>query len=79
MQHHFSIGSIFLTVTFDDHNSLLMLVMANKEYDVDVDPTTMTDDELAERAVFRHKICLDYPGLGSLNFEKLLFVLTQES
>ena len=78
MQHHHGIGSIFLTVTFDDENSLLIQVLTQEEVDDDTPISELTDDELAARAKRRREIRLDYPGCASMNFEMLLTILTQK-
>lgn len=78
MQHVFGIPSLFLTVTFDDENSLLMQVMSATSIDDDRPIETVTDAELADRAVLRKELRLNYPGLGALNFEILLQIVMEE-
>lgn len=78
MQHHFGIGNVFLTVTFDHENSLIMQVLSGIEVDDETPIDSMSDEELAERAQARRVLRLDYPGIASLNFEILLNILSEE-
>jgi len=78
IQHHFGIGSVFLTVSFDDENSFLLQVLSREEVDDDTPVEHLSDDELAKRAARRRELRLEFPGLASMNFEMLLQVLTEE-
>jgi hypothetical protein len=75
MQHVLGIPSLFLTVTFDDENSLLMQVLSGETIDDVRDVKTLSDAELAERAVQRKELRLNHPGLGALNFKMLLEIV----
>ena len=77
-QHHFGIGSVFLTVTFDDENSFLMQVYTGVSVDDDTDITLLSDDELKARRIDRQKTRINFPGIAALNFEMLLHVLLEE-
>ena len=77
MQHHFGIGSYFLTVSFDDDNSLLMQILHGELLDK-ISPSSMTDEELKKISDERTKIRLKFLGLASIHFEMLLnIVLTK--
>jgi Helitron helicase-like domain at N-terminus len=78
MQHQFGIPSVFLTVTFDDENSLVIQVLSGVTIDNDNDMNDLTDDELSNRALQRKDFRLKYPGFGSLNFEILFQVVMEE-
>ena len=78
MQHLFGIPSVFLTVTFDDENSLLVQVLSGEDIDDDRDVKDVPDSELAERALLRKELRLKYPGIGALNFEMLFQIVMEE-
>ena len=78
MQHYLGSGSVFLTVTFDDENSLLMQVLSGQEIDNDDDLTTLEDVEFRKRWRERRQIRLQYPGVAALHFEMLLNILVEE-
>ena len=78
MQHHFGMSSVFLTVTFDDENSVLMQVLSDIEVDDGEDSDSLSDVELSERAKRRRAIRLDYPGVAAMNFEVLFNILAEE-
>lgn len=78
MQHYMGSGSIFLTVTFDDDQSLLMQVLSGVEVDDDEDIDSMADKELRSRRRQRHQIRLKYPGVAALHFEMLLKIMVEE-
>jgi len=67
MQHYLGSGSVFLTVTFDDENSLLMQVLSGQEIDTDDDLTTLEDVEFRKRRRERRQIQLQYPGVAALH------------
>jgi Helitron helicase-like domain at N-terminus len=77
MQHHFGIPSVFLTVTFDDENSLLMQVMSGCTIDNYTDIQDLSDVELAERASRRKELRLKFPGLGAQSFEMQLQIVME--
>jgi hypothetical protein len=62
-QHQFGFPSIFLTVTFDDENSIVMQVLSGVIIDDDLDLNEMTDEDLADRAIKRRELRLKCPGL----------------
>lgn len=78
MFHHFGMGSVFLTVTFDDENSLLMQVLSNVRIDEGESISDLSDEELAARAQKRQTLRFDYPGIAATNFEMLLNIVLEE-
>jgi len=78
MQHIFGVPSVFLTVTFDDENSLIMQVLSDVRIDDDRDIFELSDSEIAERASLRKELRLKYPGLGALNFEILFQIVMKK-
>ena len=77
MQHHFGMGSVFLTCTFDDENSLLMEVMSGDPMGDEVEED-LSDEEVTDRARKRRQLRIEHPGLAALNFEMLLDILLEE-
>ena len=77
MQHHFGMGSVFLTCTFDDENSLLMEVFSREESN-DEATKKMSDIEVTQRAKDRRSLRIQCPGIAALNFEMLLEILMEE-
>ena len=75
LQHHFRIGAIFLTLTFDDENSLLMQIFHGEIIDDLDDVSGLSDEELARRSYRREQLRINYPRLAALNFEMLLEVV----
>ncbi len=78
MQHRFGDGSVFLTVTFDDKNSLLLQVLTDNRVDDDLPIEALSDEELHNRAKARESIRLKFPGATAVHFEMLLNILTEE-
>lgn len=78
MFHHLGMGSVFLTVTFDDENSLLLQVMTGVRLDKEENIDDLSDEELSKRAEKRRMIRFDFPGAAALNFEILLNILLEE-
>ena len=78
MSHYLGMGSIFLTVSFDDDNSLLMQVLSGIEVDDDRDLSELSDKELRARRRERRQIRIKYPGIASVHFEILLNILAEE-
>ena len=78
MQHHFGMASVFLTVTFDDENGLVMQRLADKIVDKRWNVCDLSHDDVAKLARQRRQIKVDYPGLGSVHFEVLLNILLEE-
>jgi len=78
LQHYFGIGTIWLTVNFDDDNSFLMEVLADNPIDSDDPLSILTDEQLDERARKRKLLRLEFPGLGSINFEMLIHIVMEE-
>ena len=77
MQHHFGMGSVFLTCTFDDENSLTMEVLSRKSMG-DAKAKDRTDKDVIEMAKDRRALRIEYPGLAALNFEMLFEILMEE-
>ena len=71
-------GACFLTVTFDNENSLLIQVLSGEEVDNDKDVTSLEDVEFRKRKRERRQICLQYPDIVALHFEILLNILVEE-
>ncbi len=78
MMHHFGMGSVFLTVTPDDENSIIMQIFAGVTIDDDRDIMDLTDEELTKRAQARESIRFDFPGAAALGFEAVLSILFEE-
>jgi Helitron helicase-like domain at N-terminus len=78
MQHHFGMGSIFCTTTFDDENSFLMQVLSGEEIDDDTPVEDLTDEECSKRCKKRRELRLKYPGLAAMTFEMQLRILMSE-
>jgi hypothetical protein len=78
MQHVLGTPSLFLTVTFDDENSLLMQVMSGDLIDDDSNIADLSESDLAKRALKRKELRLNHPGLGALSFEMLLEVVSEQ-
>ena len=60
MQHNFGLGSWFLTVTFDDDNSFLVQVLSQTEVDGNQPVSSLTDEELQDRAKKRTLLRLQF-------------------
>ena len=78
MQHLFGIPTVFLTVTFDDENSLLMQVLSGFQIDGDEHICDLSDEQLGNRATLRKELRLNHPGLGALNFEMLFQIVMED-
>ena len=78
MQHHFGMSSVFLTVTFDDENSLLMQVMSGQTIDDSTPVEELSDFDVCNRASGRRELRLNFPGIAAMNFEVLLDILLSE-
>ena len=78
MQHHFGMSSVFLTVTFDDENSLLMQVMSGVTIDDGTPVDELNDFDVCNRAAGRRELRLKFPGIATMNFELLLEILLSE-
>jgi hypothetical protein len=61
LQHHKGIGGIFLTVTFDDENSLIMQILNGNSLDETWDVTKKTDTELADLVKDRKALRIQFP------------------
>ena len=77
MQHHLGMGSVFLTVTFDDENSVLILVYSGAGLQ-DENYEDLSDAKLAENVKNRRELRIKFPGLAAINFELLLEILMEE-
>ena len=78
MQHHFGMSSVFLTVTFDDENSLLMQVMSGQTIDDSTPVEQLSNFDVCNRASGRRELRLNFPGIAEMNFELLLHILLSE-
>ena len=78
MHHWFSIGSWFITVTFDDDNSLLMQILSGQEIDDNTPVEDVPDQELTSRANQRTALRYQFPELTAIHFELLLDTLVKE-
>ena len=78
MQHEFGVGSIFLTVTFDDNNSLLLQVLCHELIDDDTPIEELSDEDCADRVRKRTLLRAKYPGMTSIHFEILFNILLEE-
>jgi len=78
MQHHLGRASVFMTVTFDDENSLLMQILHGTEIDTDAKLKDLSDEELARRSTKRKELRLKFPGLAAINFDMLLNICVEE-
>jgi hypothetical protein len=64
LQHHYGIGSVFLTCNFDDKNSLIMQVLkGGNMIDDDSDVSQLTDKELRKCQDKCKLLCIEFPGL----------------
>jgi hypothetical protein len=75
LQHHFGIGAIFLTLTFDDEDSLLMQIFHGEIIDNLDDVSGLSDEVLTCQSYRREQLRINYLGLAVLNFEMLLEVM----
>lgn len=79
LQHHFNIGGVFLTVTPDDENSFVVAVHSLTEQDgTFTDPTSLSPDELRQRAQGRREVRVKYPGLTALTFGFIMDILIRD-
>ena len=78
MQHHFGMPSLFLTMSFDDENSLLMQTLSNEKIDDEKYVIDLPDEELAKRGEERKKLRIKFPGIGALSFEMQLQIAVEE-
>ena len=69
--------SIFLTITPPDDDSLLINVYSQLNINELTDLNEITSEMLRERAETRSELRFKYPGLSTLNFERLLTVITK--
>jgi len=79
MQHHFGIATTFVTVNFDDENSILMQIYAQEMVDDDTPLKDLNDSKLAGLVMQRKAIRLNYPGLSAINFEVCLHIIMEEA
>ena len=77
MQHHFGTGSVWVTVTPDDENSLLMQVLSGEIIDDNSEPKTLSTLELGSRRDARRQLRLDYPGFTAIHFEMLTAIVVE--
>jgi hypothetical protein len=77
LQHHFGIGSVWLTVTFDDENSLIMQVLNGIEIDDDTPTVLLSNEDLSKRRDARRELRLNYPGFSAIHFEMLLQIVAE--
>ena len=78
MQHHFGIGSAWLTVTFNDDNCLVMQVLSDCRIDNDKAPKDLTADEISDRNEKRSELRLKFPGFAAILFKMLLAIVVEE-
>ena len=79
MQHHFGMASVFLTVTFDDENSILMQVISGRDIDLtEFSTAELTEKEMSDRVKERRALRLELPGIAALNFEIQFQILMEE-
>lgn len=78
MQHYNGSGSIFLTVTFDDENSILMQILSGEYVETQEDIETLSEEALKQIQRDRRQIRLKYPGFAAIHFEMLLEILVEE-
>ena len=78
MQLHFGTGSVWLTVTFDDDNSLVMQVLGDCRIDNDRQPKDLRADKLCDRNERRSELSLKFPGYAAIHFEMLLAIVVEE-
>jgi len=79
LQHHFGAGSLFLTVTPDDNNSLIIQVLSGDIIDKDTeDVVDMSDAELEKRNIDRVQLRIDLPGFASMNFDMMMKIVLKE-
>ena len=78
LQHYYGIGTIWLTVNFDDEHSLLLQVLSGRTIDDNLPLDRFSDDELHVRYNQRRDIRLHLPGLSAMNFEVLIHIVYEE-
>lgn len=78
LQHHFGTGSIFLTVTYDDENSILVQVMSRQIVDDGKDVSSLSDKELEKKLGERRDLRLKFPGITALSYEMLNRILFRD-
>ena len=70
---------MFLTVEFDDENSLVMQVLSREEmHNNQMSTDAMTDADLSELVKKRCQLRLKLPGIAALNFELLMEILFKD-
>lgn len=80
MMHHLGNGSVFVTVSFDDENSLLVILLSGRPFDGlrgdELDD--VVDPRLQKEAAERHELRLEFPGITAVNFEVLFDIFLEE-
>ena len=79
MCHNLGPPQTFLTVTYDDDNSFLVQALSGVDIDpIDVPISSVSDEELRERAKKRTELRLKFPGLAAFAFEEALDIVMKE-
>ena len=85
LQHTFGMGSLFLTVTPDDDNSILMQAYTGKLIDMNPDwyqpgfnLADMEDGPLKHLATERTQLRLQYPGISAMYYEAVLEIVIRD-
>ena len=76
--HEFGTPNFFLTVTPDDETSFFIMLYTYNSSDAKVDPTNMTDEDIAEHLTLRRKLRIKFPGVCALYFEHVLDIIIRE-
>lgn len=77
-QHQFGLSHYFLTVTPYDDNSYLVQVYSNHNIDDDTPVSSLSDEELQQRAKLRTELRIQHPGICAYFYELMMDILLEE-
>ena len=69
---------LFITVSPSDDNSMILNVYGKLDNISTIDLNTLSPDEIRSRATERDTFRFKYPGLSTLNFERLLHIIKSD-
>ena len=76
LQHHFGIATLFITISPDDENNLLIQVKSGEDVQ---DNTFYNDDNVLHSKAKEHiNLRINFPGICALFFEEVLDVVIYE-
>ena len=76
--HYFGLPSFFLTVTPDDDNSFLVLMLADADVDTEAPVDWLEDSSLQSRAKKRTELRLKIPGICAFFYELMVEIVIEE-